>query len=47
MGEMKNILLGQLKDPKRSVEEQEKTLESVKAHIFLKNLKILTCHTFK
>ena len=29
MGEMKNILLAQLRDPKRSVEEQEKTLELV------------------
>ena len=27
MGEMKNVLLAQLKDPTRSVEEQEKTLE--------------------
>ncbi|KAJ3878404.1 exocyst complex component sec5 [Lentinula edodes] len=27
MGEMRNVLLGQLRDPGRSVEEQEKTLE--------------------
>ncbi|KAF8828192.1 hypothetical protein HHX47_DHR4000567 [Lentinula edodes] len=27
MGEMRNVLLGQLRDPARSVEEQEKTLE--------------------
>ena len=27
MGEMKNVLFAQLRDPKRSVEEQEKTIE--------------------
>ena len=27
MGEMRNMLLSQLKDPTRSVEEQEKTIE--------------------
>lgn len=27
MSEMRNVLLGQLRDPGRSVEEQEKTLE--------------------
>jgi exocyst complex component 2 len=29
MGEMRNLLLSQLKDPTRSVEEQEKTIEYV------------------
>jgi exocyst complex component 2 len=29
MGEMRNVLVSQLQDPARSVEEQEKTLESV------------------
>ena len=27
MGEMKNVLFAQLRDPKRSVDEQEKTIE--------------------
>jgi exocyst complex component 2 len=27
MGEMRNMLVSQLQDPRRSVEEQEKTLE--------------------
>jgi TRAP-type uncharacterized transport system fused permease subunit len=29
MGEMKNVLVSQLQDPNRTVEEQEKTLEQV------------------
>lgn len=29
MGEMRNVLLSQLQDPTRSVEEQEKTIEFV------------------
>jgi exocyst complex component 2 len=31
MGEMRNLLMSQLKDPARSVEEQEKTLEYVRS----------------
>ena len=34
MGEMKEILFAQLRDPSRTVEEQEKTIECVPKYIY-------------
>lgn len=41
MGEMRNVLVSQLQDPRRSVEEQEKTLELVAYSSFRHSLSVL------